>query len=126
MKTASTVCEFTTGGFKSEAPYGGRPVVLLFADGQSMASHVLERTIHELAPAYRDRLRFQWVSPHGGANLLKRFCISSIPALVVLRDEVVLYLAMGILPRRELKAIFDALSRRTDQVVKAVSNAVRA
>jgi thioredoxin-like negative regulator of GroEL len=120
MKSALTPCEFDPGGL--EAPGAGRPLVLLFADGQSAASRALERTISELAPAYSGRLRFESAKPPEAADLLQRFCIHSIPGLVVLHDESVLFLAMGILPRRELEAIFDAAARH--HVAKAFTHMI--
>ncbi|HOB33416.1 MAG TPA: thioredoxin family protein [Verrucomicrobiota bacterium] len=120
MKSVSHyIRELTLSTFESEARDGDRPLVLLFSAAQCPASRTLERMVNELAPAYEKHLHFARVNAVEAADLLRRYRIHSVPGLVVLHRETVLYEAMGVLPRRELETIFDAAARRSDSVVEA-------
>jgi thioredoxin-like negative regulator of GroEL len=75
--------------------------------------------VNELAPAYEKHLHFARVNAAEAADLLQRYRIHSVPGLVVLHRETVLYEVMGVLPRRELETILDAAARRSDSAVEA-------
>lgn len=117
----SLVREFTPSVFESGGRDGGQPLVLLFLGAECPASQTLERTIAQLAPAYVHKLWFVRVNATKATDLVRRYRIHYIPSLIVVHCEAVLYLAMGVLPKRELEAIFDAAARRSGDAVDSLS-----
>ncbi|HHY85123.1 MAG TPA: hypothetical protein GYA07_06265 [Verrucomicrobia bacterium] len=110
---SSLINELGSSAFGSDAHNANRPFVLLFLSAQCPASGTLEQMMNALAPAYSGRLRFGYVNAAKAANLVQHYRIHSIPSLAIVHHESVLYLAIGVLPRRELEGVLDAAARRS-------------
>ena len=122
MKPApSSIRECNSSVFPPEVRHDNQPVVLLFLGVQCPASRSLEQVIDELAPTYLRRLSFVKVNAAKAPDLVQRYRIHHVPSLVVVHGESVLYLAMGVLPERELEAIFSAVARRSRDPVDSPS-----
>jgi thioredoxin 1 len=103
--------DLTCGTFESETLASSRPVIVAFYAPQCPESQRLDQMLNELAPVYRDRLEFGAVNVAKAGELASRYRVYSVPGLVVLFNNTVLYQVMGVLPRRELKTIFDVAAR---------------